>query len=231
MITRDQLKKGVAYRVIEGVYDKLPIGEIVYLEEDDDTDFPFFSKKKTPKYQEEVYCLGFEDLELAEPEKESMQTEQQLKDKRRELLAEANKITGQLRKRKNEGVEEEIQPKYGEIYYFIGFNNEIVADKYYGDGKDAAGWYKIGNFFHTEKEAKSEAMRRESMKRGRMPKKGETVYYWEINIFGDINVSSYEWSNDRWDIELYYLGRIHFTEKDRDEHCEKYSKYWVSLEV
>lgn len=78
MITRDQLKKGVAYRVINSYPDFSDFvkGDIVYMIKDDGTNNLLFSKNKTHKYQEEAYWIEIENLELAEPEKESMQTGQ-----------------------------------------------------------------------------------------------------------------------------------------------------------
>lgn len=224
MITRDQLKKDVAYRVIENTpYAKK--GDIVYLIEDDGSNNPYFSKDKNDNMDSittsPIYLYA---LELAEPVERELE---EIVKERNDLLAQANKLTSIIKKRKTVKLDEVWKPKMGELYYFVNADNEVSNYVWKNDLADLD-MFKSGNYYCTEAQAQSEAMRRRSMKRGIMPRVGEKIWTWYVTPCVIEKPSDY-WDGDKEDIEDYHMGRIFLTEKDRDEHCEKYKKFWTEI--
>ena len=257
-ITKDQLKKGVAYRVIRPEY--YGYGEIVYLVDEECGDFPTFTTDKSLRGYETQRNLKLSDLELAEPENKSVKKRSHLgtdgsllpfpKDlewsinngvkpipverdlpetrpteeivtERNDLLSRANKLSGIIKKRKNEVKDEVWKPKKTDIVWYVDSLNDVQSNKsdYLVDRVQR---------FRTESEAKSEAMRRESMKRGRMPKLGEVVYSWFMNCDRPDDFK-FKWENEAEQIEEYYLGRTFKTKEECLEHCKKYSKFWGEI--
>lgn len=109
-ITKDQLKKGVAYMATRA-NNYVERGDIIYLIEDDETVIPWFSKDKNVSMNSiSVFAYPINNLELAEPEKKCAiqeiywdnRPDEEIVAERNDLLARANKLTGIIKKRKNE---------------------------------------------------------------------------------------------------------------------------------
>jgi len=132
-----------------------------------------------------------------------------------------------------EPVEEKVKNEYLpfipeklEMYWYIDGLGEISNDNnYLNDIYSHENAIKQG-VFCTEKSAKYEALRRESMSKRYKPEYEEEYFYYR---FTERDINNVEWRKDIVDIPNFFIGNVHRTKKEAEQWAYKYAEAWRVL--